>query len=57
MRRNIKMLQLKFAMPERELDLPLYHLSEKKSRQKSCFIDHNRPDTVKIKESDKKKKS
>lgn len=51
------MLQLKFAMPERELDLPLYHLSEKKSRQKSCFIDHNRPDTVKIKESDKKKKS
>ena len=40
------MLQLKFAMPERELDLPLYHLSEEKSRQKSCFIDSNRVDTV-----------
>lgn len=41
------MLHLKFALPERELDLPLYHLSEKKSRQKSCFIDSNRVDTVK----------
>ena len=51
------MLSLKFAMPKRELDLHPYHLTQEKSREKSCFIDHNRPDTVKIKESDKKKKS
>lgn len=40
------MFQLKFVSPERELDLPLYSLSEKKSRQKSCFVDSNRVDTV-----------
>lgn len=40
------MLQFKFGMPKRELDLPLYSLSEKKSRQKSCFVDSNRVDTV-----------
>ena len=41
------MLQLRPIPSERELGLPLYDLSEQKSRQKSCFIDSNRVDTVK----------
>lgn len=41
------MFELEFISSERELDLPLYSLSEKKSRQKSCFVDSNRVDTVK----------
>lgn len=40
------MLQFRCGLPERELDLPLYSLSEKKTRQKSCFVDSNRVDTV-----------
>lgn len=47
------MLKLKFTSLERELDLPLYSLSEKKSRQKSCFVDSNRVDTVKPAITDK----
>lgn len=41
------MLQLKFATEKRYLDLlPIYPLTEKKSRWKSCFVDDNRPDTI-----------
>lgn len=47
------MLEPKFISSERELDLPLYSLSEKKSRQKSCFVDSNRVDTVKPAITDK----
>ncbi len=45
------MLHLK--MPRDELDLPIYSLSEKKSREKSCFIDSNRIDTVKPAKSER----
>lgn len=38
---------LELLINKRRLDLPIYSLSEKKSREKSCFIDHNRVDTVK----------
>lgn len=38
---------LKVLTAERKLTLPVYRLSEKKSRLKSCFIDSNRVDTVK----------
>ena len=41
------MLKLKFTSSIRKLDLPIYSLTEKKSRVKSTFIDHNRVDTVK----------
>lgn len=41
------MLQLKTFTSKRKLDLPLYSLTQKKLRQKSCFIDSNRVDTVK----------
>ena len=40
------MLELKHVSLKRELDLTLYPLTKKKSRVKSTFIDHNRPDTV-----------
>lgn len=40
------MLKLKFISSKRRLDLPIYSLTEKKSRVKSTFIDHNRVDTV-----------
>lgn len=46
MKEKHEMNQLKFISFERKLDLPLYSLSEKKSRQKSCFVDSNRVDTV-----------
>lgn len=52
------MLQLEVISFERELDLPLYSLSEDKTRQKSCFIDSDRIDTVEpttINEDDKQK--
>ncbi len=39
------MLKLRFLL-ERELDLPIYSLTEKKSRVKSTFVDSNRVDTV-----------
>lgn len=54
------MLQLEVISFERELDLPLYSLSEDKTRQKSCFIDSNRIDTVEhtmIGEDDRQKTS
>lgn len=41
------MLKLIFKSSKKKLDLPLYSLTEKKSRVKSTFIDENRPDTVK----------
>lgn len=41
------MLKLDFCLPKNELDPPLYRLTEKKSREKSTFIDENRVDTVK----------
>ncbi len=41
------MLRLEVISSERKLELPIYRLSEKKTRQKSCFIDRNRIDTVK----------
>lgn len=40
------MFQLKFISHEKTLNLPCYKLSEKKSREKSCFVDSNRVDTV-----------
>lgn len=42
------MQQPKLATSKRKLTLPYYRLSEKKSRQKSCFIDSNRIDIVKV---------
>lgn len=51
------MFQLRTFSSKRKLDLPLYSLSQKKSRQKSCFIDSNRVDTVKPAVIDKGKKS
>lgn len=41
------MLRLEVISSERKLDIPAYRLTEKKTRQKSCFIDSNRIDTVK----------
>ncbi len=42
-----EMQQFRLTASKRKLNLPLYRLSEKKSRQKSCFIDNNRIDIVK----------
>lgn len=42
------MLNLIPILRERELDLPIYSLSEKKNRTKSTFVDSNRVDTVSI---------
>lgn len=41
------MQQLKVESSKRRLNLYNYQLSNKKSRQKSCFIDSNRIDTIK----------
>lgn len=41
------MTQSKPIMPMRNFNLPLYSLSEEDPRQKSCFVDNNRTDTVK----------
>lgn len=49
------MQKLKVLTPGRKLTFPIYNLPKKKIRQKSCFIDSNRVDTVKdIKASDPK---
>ena len=42
------MLKLRVIPPERKMELPVYRLTEKKDRQKSCFIDSNRIDTVRL---------
>lgn len=49
------MLQLKPISVGRELDLSPYGLPRKQPRQKSCFIDRNRVDTVKPSAIDKNK--
>lgn len=41
------MLQLELISSKRKLDIPVSYLTEKETRQKSCFIDNNRVDTVK----------
>lgn len=41
------MLQVKLSTSKRKLNIPTYKISENKSRQKSCFIDSNRTDTIK----------
>lgn len=41
------MKQVRLTKSHRTLDLPKYSLSEKKNNIKSCFINHNRIDTIK----------
>ena len=48
------MQQIRLTDPKKRLYFPVYKLSETKSRQKSCFIDSNRVDTVKFDQSTKK---
>ena len=50
------MQQIRFTDPKRRLNFPIYKLSETKSRQKSCFIDSNRVDTVRLSKSTETKK-
>lgn len=40
------MLNIEYVFTEQEFDVPPYSLSEEKARQKSCFVDSNRVDTV-----------
>lgn len=42
------MQKLKVVMPARKLIFPTYCSPEKKTQPKSCFIDSNRIDTVKV---------
>lgn len=42
------MLSLKFASSDRRLNFPIYSWSNKTKKQKSCFIDHDRIDTVRM---------
>lgn len=51
------MLQLKFTAPKRKLNFPIYSISTKEYKPKSCFIDRNRIDTVKPMEENTNKKT
>lgn len=50
-------MKVKLYSNKKKLELPIYDLSLKSSylNQKSCFIDHNRIDTVKLASKNKSK--
>jgi len=52
------MLQPKLISSKPKLDIPVSYLTETETKQKSCFIDNNRVDTVKTAKiiADKKQK-